>query len=81
MSFVASEKPLKENKEPEDPIYFMDATHPRHNPVLGYGWIKRGVEREIPSDTGRDRLNINCAIDLEPLVRFDDTINAASTIA
>ena len=83
-AFVEAYEKLKENKQPENPIYFMDATHPRHNPVLGYGWIKRGVEREIPSNTGRDRLNINGAIELqrlEPVVRFDDTINAVSTIA
>jgi len=82
--FVEIYENLKETKAPEDPIYFMDATHPRHNPVLGHGWIKRGVAREIPSNTGRDRLNINGATDLEhlaPVVRFDDTINAASTIA
>jgi len=83
-AFVEGYENLKENKAPEDPIYFMDATHPRHNPVLGYGWIKRGVKREIPSNTGRERININGAIDLErlePVVRFDDSINAASTIA
>lgn len=62
----------------------MDATHPHHNPVLGCGWIKRGQEHAIPSNTGRRRLNINGAIDLEglqPVVRFDDTINGASTVA
>ncbi len=83
-AFVETYEKLKETKQPADPIYFMDATHPRHNPVLGYGWIKRGVERDIPSNTGRDRLNINGAIELErlePVVRFDDSINAASTIA
>jgi len=61
----------------------MDATHPQHNPVLAGGWIKRGEEQEIPTNTGR-RVNINGAIDLErlePVVRFDDTINADSTIA
>ena len=82
--FLESYEKLKQDKDSADPIYFMDATHPRHNPVLGYGWIKRGVERELPSNTGRDRLNINAAIDLErlePVVRFDPTIDAASTIA
>ena len=75
---------LKQDKGENDPIYFMDATHPQHNPALAYGWIKRGEERDIPSNTGRGRLNINAVIDaqtLEPIVRFDDTINAASTIA
>jgi transposase len=74
---------LKQSKGPNDPIYFVDAVHPQHNPVLGYGWIKRGEEQSIPSNTGRRRLNINGAIDLErlaPVVRFDDTINAASTV-
>ena len=82
--FLKKYEKLKENKNPEDPIYFMDATHPRHNPVLGYGWIKRGEECEIPSNTGRERLNINGAIELErlePVVRFDATIDAVSTIA
>ncbi len=61
----------------------MDATHPHHNPVAGYGWIKRGQDREIQSNTGRQRLNINGAINtasLQAIVRYDDTINAQSTI-
>jgi len=62
----------------------MDVTHPQHNPVLAGGWIKRGEEQVIPTSTGRRRLNINGAIDLErlePVVRCDDTINADSIIA
>jgi hypothetical protein len=58
----------------------MDAVHP----VLSYGWIKRGEEHAVPSNSGRQRVNINGAIDLErlePIVRFDDSINADSTIA
>ena len=75
---------IEKNKGKDDPIYFMDATHPQHNPVLAGGWIKRGEEQEIPTNTGRRRVNINGAIDLErlePVGRFDDTINADSTIA
>ena len=82
-AFLDDYTSLKESKDPNDPIYFVDAVHPQHNPVLGYGWIKRGEEQAIPSNTGRRRLNINGAIDLErlaPVVRFDDTINAASTL-
>lgn len=83
-AFVEQYENLKENKEKADVIYFMDATHPHHNPVLGRGWIRRGIECMIPSNTGRDRLNINGAIELEnmrPVVRFDASINAASTVA
>jgi transposase len=82
-AFVQCYEALKANKAPEDPIYFMDATHPHHNPVAGYRWIKRGQDREIRSNTGWQRLNINGAINtvsLQAIVRYDDTINAQSTI-
>lgn len=62
----------------------MDAIHPQHNPVLGYGWIKLGEDHQVKSNTGRRRVNINGAIDLEhlePVTRFDETIDATSTIA
>ncbi len=83
-ALLAQYEELKQNKGENDVILFMDAVHPQHNPVLGYGWIKRGEDAEVPSNTGRQRLNINGAIDLERLesvVRYDDTIDAASTIA
>ncbi|WP_211752277.1 transposase [Nitrosomonas communis] len=31
--FVEYYQPLKAKKAPDDPIYFMDATHPQHNPI------------------------------------------------
>jgi hypothetical protein len=65
-------------------ILFMDATHPQHNPVISYGWIKRGKTHPIKSNTGRRRLNINGAIDIQSLsaeFRFDDSIDATSTMA
>jgi len=83
-AFLAQYEELKQNKGENDVILFMDAVHPQHNPVLGYGWIKRGEDHEVPSNTGRRRLNINGAVDLErlePVVRYDDTIDAASTLA
>ncbi len=83
-AFVEKYKNLKNNKADDDVIYFMDATHPQHNPMLGCGWIKRGQEHPIQSNTGRQRLNINGAINVQTLsaeVRFDATIDAAPTIA
>ncbi|WP_404360496.1 IS630 family transposase [Methylotuvimicrobium sp. KM1] len=82
--FIKLYHELKATKAPEDTIYFMDAVHPQHNPIAGYGWIKRGQDREIRSNTGRRRLNINGVIDCvkqHAIVRYDDTINAQSTIA
>jgi transposase len=78
-AFIEQYQALKAEKAPDDPIYFMDATYPQHNPIAAYGWIKRGQDHEIRSNTGRQRININGAIDcasLGPIVRYDDTINA-----
>jgi transposase len=82
--FVERYEKLRENKAEEDVICFMDATHPLHNPVIGRGWIKRGNGHPIQSNTGRRRLNINGAINIAKMsaqVRFDDTIDAESTMA
>lgn len=82
-AFIAEYKTLKANKNPNDLVYFMDAVHPHHNPIAGYGWIKRGIDFKIQSNTGRNRLNINGVIDtvnLTSIVRYDETINAQSTI-
>jgi transposase len=82
-AFVEQYQTLKSEKAPDDPIYFMDATHPHHNAIAGYGWIKRGQNHEIRSNTGRQRLNINGAIDCASprlVVRYDDTINAQSVV-
>ncbi len=83
-AFVEKYEKLKADKAQDDVIYFVDAVHPQHNPIMGYGWIKRGQEQTLPSNTGRQRLNINGAINIAALsaeMRFDDTINATSTIA
>lgn len=83
-AFIEDYRKLKENSEGGDPILFADATHPLHNPVVGCGWIKRGEEYPIKSNTGRRRLNVNGAIDISTMtaqIRFDDTVDAASCIA
>ena len=62
----------------------MDGTHPQHNSVAAYGWIKKGATKELKSNTGRRRLNINGAIDIENTsisVDYGVSINAQSTIS
>jgi transposase len=81
--FLEEYEQIKVNKGKSDPIYFADATHPQHNSIPSYGWIKKGQEKEIKANCGRQRLNINGAINietLEPTTGFYDTINADSTI-
>lgn len=74
---------LKQTKGEQDPVYFIDGTHPQHNTRAAYGWIKQGEEKEIKSNTGRQRINIIGALNLETLsvvTRFDESINAQSMI-
>lgn len=76
-------KKLKDNLQENDRIYFMDGTHPHHNSMPAFGWIKKGKDKELPANTSRERLNINGAIDSKDfdfVYRTDVTINAQSTI-
>ena len=82
--FVKEYEELKENKSEKDPIYHLDGVHPQHNAVAGYGWILKGKEKEIKANSGRDRVNLNGALNAEThkvVIREDKTINAQSTIA
>ena len=78
-AFIEEYAYIKADKGENDPVYFADATHPQHNSIPSYGWIKKGKEKELKANCGRQRLNINGAIDietLEPVTGFYETINA-----
>ena len=82
-SFISAYRERKETKSKDDPIYFMDGVHPQHNTQAGYGWIKRGEEKAIPSNSGRQRLNINGALNIDEMqvsIVIDKSVNADSTI-
>ncbi len=82
-AFLKTYERIKAHKGENDPIYFADATHPQHNSIPSYGWIKKGQEKELKANCGRQRLNINGAINIETLestTGFYDTINADSAI-
>lgn len=82
--FLKQLEELRANKCKDDPILYMDGVHPQHNTMLAYGWIKKGQDNIIKSNTGRQRININGALDAEThaiITREDERINAQSTIA
>lgn len=69
---------LKQRKKKHDRIYFVDASHPQHNNMPFYGWIFKGVTKTIKANTGRKRLNLNGALNLEDMavtVLSEKTIN------
>ena len=81
--FINKYEQLKNGKDPDDKILFMDGTHPQHNSMPAYCWIEKGEKKEIPTNTGRKRINLNGVIDTEShevIIREDESINAQSTI-
>lgn len=83
-AFEKRYRQLKLDKAKNDKIYFMDGVHPLHNSMLCNGWIKKGTEKAIKSNTGRDRLNINGACNVangEVIIHADLSVNAQSTIS
>ena len=84
LAFVKKYNQTKADKNPGDRIYFMDGVHPLHNSQPAFGWLKKGKQQSIKSNTGRQRININGAYDIENhhvIIREDESINAQSTIA
>jgi transposase len=82
-AFLAEYEKLRETKGENDPVYFADACHPQQNGIPSYGWIRRGVEKELKSNGGRKRVNINGAVNvdtLETVTDFAKTINGASSL-
>lgn len=74
---------LKEKLPAEETICFIDGVHPTHNVQPAYGWIKKGIRKEIPANTGRARINLSGSIDITNyniLIQEDLTLNAESTI-
>ncbi len=82
--FLSKFYELQENLKDNEVIYFGDGVHPQHNTKLANGWIAKGKEKLIKSNTGRTRVNLNGLLDpatKEVIIREEKTINAQSTIA
>ena len=54
--------PLMAQAGAEQPLYFVDGMHPAYTGHPAYGWIRRGVDRELKSNHGRVNVNINGAL-------------------
>lgn len=81
--FIKMYRELKTKKEKQDRIYFLDSTHPQHNSYPSYGWIYKGETKTIKANTGRKRLNLNGALNLEDLkitVLEEKTINTDAIV-
>ena len=82
-AWISSYNQLRQNLREDETICFADGVHPTHNTQLSYGWIRKGVRKEICSNTGRQRINLSGTLDIvEKKVYFQEDLmlNAESTI-
>ncbi|PCJ38657.1 MAG: IS630 family transposase, partial [Alphaproteobacteria bacterium] len=82
--FIEKYEALQHNLADDEVIYFADAVHPEHQSRPAHGWIRKGDKVALKRNSGRKRVNIHGAVNLEnfhcPVVEAD-RINADSTIA
>jgi len=82
-AFMKEYEQLRDTLPDDEVVLFADGVHPSHNVHATKAWIKRGRDKQVPTNTGRARLNINGALNLETtevVSYFSDTINAQETI-
>lgn len=48
---------LKNKASNDEPIYFADSVHPQHQTKLAYGWIKKGIRKNIATTGKQKRLS------------------------
>ncbi len=81
--FVSDFEKLLADLPEKAAVFFTDAVHPQHNTRSTYGWIAKGKEKEILSVSGRKRVNINGAFNVqapeEVIIVEAESINAENT--
>ena len=82
--FIENYEQLQKHLAEDEAIYFADAVHPEHQSKPAYGWLPKDEKLALKSSTGRKRINIHGAVNLEnfhtPFVE-SVTVDANSTIA
>jgi len=56
--FISYYHELKEKTQDKESIYFADSVHPQHQTHLAYGWIYKGVRKEVAMTGRQKRLNL-----------------------
>lgn len=83
-AFIAAYEALLNSLDADEAVLFVDAVHPTHGVRPVGCWAPKEVKIAVEQASGRDRLNIHGAIDLETgRTRMIDvlTVDAISTIA
>ena len=84
LAWMAQYEKLKQDLPVDETICFMDGVHPTHNVQPAYGWIQKGIRKEVPANSGRSRINLSGALDVishKVLIQEDKMLNAEATIS
>lgn len=65
--FLKKYREIRAKMKKEDSLFFMDGVHPQHNPIVQYGWFKKGSKQPLRTNTQYHRTHINGAIDIDRL--------------
>jgi transposase len=65
--FIKGFEKLQAEKAEAEVHYFIDAVHPTLNSEASYGWIEKGQEHQVLSNSGRTRMNILGALNANDL--------------
>ena len=83
-AFISRYDQLLNGLAADEVVYFADAVHPEYQSRPAHGWVRKGDKVALRRTSGRQRLNLHAALNLEnfhcPLVEAERT-DAASTIA
>jgi transposase len=81
--FLKEIQQIQEELGEEDVLFYADGVHPQHNTKAAYGWFRRGDKQQLPANSGRERMNINGALnakDLSIAIDISNAVNSQSTI-
>jgi transposase len=82
--FIDAHEHLRNSLGPDEAVVYVDAVHPTHQSKPAGRWLPHGQRCALPATSGRDRLNLHGAIDLETgqtRIMDVETVDAQSTIA
>lgn len=81
--FVKNYRKLRKNMGKNDVLLFADGVHPQHNPLVMAGWIKKGKDKKIFTNTRYHRLNLLGAINIDTfdmVSQFSNTLNEEASL-
>ncbi|KJV56002.1 DDE superendonuclease family protein [Orientia chuto str. Dubai] len=61
---------LKSKLKPAEALYFMDSVHLQYQDRNRYGWILKGKNKTLPSNSGWKKLHLIGAIEINDLTVF-----------